>query len=129
MNIKEATLIVYEGEEILAAFPISSGSKDLPTPKGLWNIQKITYLPEFRYDKKMLTEGKKGKHYYNLPSGPNSPVGVVWIGLNKSGIGIHGTDTPQTIGRSTSHGCIRLSNADAMKLSTLITLHTPVQID
>ncbi len=129
INTKNRILTLYEGEKILAIFPITPGSKNLQTPKGLWKIQKITYLPWFRYDKKMLNEGKYSKNYYNIPPGPNNPVGVVWIGLNKFGIGIHGTDTPQTIGRSVSHGCIRLSNWDAVKLSKMVTTNTPVQID
>ena len=129
INTKNRILTLYEGEKILAVFPITPGSTDLPTPKGKWKIQKITYLPWFRYDKKMLNEGKHSKHYYNIPPGPNSPVGVVWVGLNKRGIGIHGTDTPQTIGRSVSHGCIRLSNWDAVKLSKMVTSNIPVKID
>ena len=51
--------------------------------------------------------------YY--PPGPRNPVGIVWIGVNKKGIGIHGTDSPDTIGRSASHGCIRLANWDAAR--------------
>ena len=101
----------------------------MPTPIGVWKVKKITYLPWFRYDKKMLYEGEHSSNYYNIPPGPNSPVGVVWIGLNKPGIGIHGDNTPQTIGRSTSHGCIRLSNWDAVKLSKMITTNIPVQIN
>ena len=49
-------------------------------------------------------------------TGPNSPVGVMWMGLNKTGIGLHGTNNPETIGRAASHGCIRMANWDALKL-------------
>lgn len=129
INTQKGILTLYEGEQVLAVFPITSGSDDLPSPKGTWNIVKINYLPWFRYDKKMLTQGKPSKHFYDIPPGPNNPVGVVWMGLNKTGIGIHGTDTPQTIGRSVSHGCIRLSNWDAVALSKMVTLKIPVQIE
>jgi len=129
INLKNRILTLYEGEKILAIFPISPGSNDLPTPKGVWKIQKITYLPWFRYDKSMLNKGKPSKNFYNIPPGPNNPVGVVWIGLNKPGIGIHGTDTPQTIGRSVSHGCIRLSNWDAVELSKMITTKISVKVE
>lgn len=129
INTKERLLFLYDGEQLLAVFPITPGSNDLPAPIGKWKIKTITYLPWFRYDKKMLQEGQRSKNYYNIPPGPNSPVGVVWIGLNKSGIGIHGTDTPHTIGRSASHGCIRLSNWDVVKLSTMITKNITVQIE
>jgi len=125
----ERMLELYEEDRLLAAFPITLGSKDLPAPKGTWKIKSITYLPWFRYDKKMLKEGKRSANYYNIPPGPNSPVGIVWMNLNKRGIGIHGSDEPDTIGRSASHGCIRLSNWDAMKLSKMITPGIKVQID
>ncbi|HCI92543.1 MAG TPA: murein L,D-transpeptidase, partial [Verrucomicrobiales bacterium] len=48
-------------------------------------------------------------------AGPNNPVGVIWNGLSKSGIGIHGTNNPRTIGRAQSAGCIRLSNWDSVR--------------
>ena len=51
--------------------------------------------------------------FHNIPPGPNNPVGILWCGLNKPGIGIHGTNNPETIGRAGSHGCIRTANWDA----------------
>lgn len=67
-------------------------------------------MPEFRYDKKMLVEGERSGDAHMRPPGPNNPVGIVWMGLDKDGIGIHGTAEPDGIGRNASHGCIRLSN-------------------
>ncbi|MGQ3889185.1 L,D-transpeptidase [Legionella sp. CNM-1927-20] len=129
INTRKKTLLVFENNQIIAFFPITPGSQELPAPKGKWKIKSIRYLPWFRYDKKMLKEGKRSANYYNLPPGPNSPVGVVWIGLNKKGIGIHGTNEPETIGRSTSHGCIRLTNWDVVKLSKLIKPGVIVEIN
>jgi lipoprotein-anchoring transpeptidase ErfK/SrfK len=129
INTKGRMLLLYEGDKLLAVFPITPGSSSLPAPQGTWKIESITYLPWFRYDEKMLQEGTRGTKYYNIPPGPGSPVGVVWIALNKRGIGIHGTDKPETIGRSESHGCIRLSNWDAVTLSKMITKNIKVQID
>jgi hypothetical protein len=63
----------------------------------------------------------RSDNFYELPIGPNNPVGVMWIGLNKPGIGIHGTNFPQTIGRSASHGCMRTANWDVVRLTKLIT--------
>jgi len=54
---------------------------------------------------------------------------VLWCGLDKIGIGIHGTSYPETIGRATSHGCIRLANWDAIKFSTMITAGMTVVIE
>ena len=63
-----------------------------------------------------------------LPPGPNSPVGVIWIALNKKGIGLHGTATPESIGGSGSHGCVRLSNWDIVRLAAKIKGGVPVSI-
>ncbi len=52
-----------------------------------------------------------------LAPGPNNPVGVIWIALNKKGIGLHGTEEPDSIGRSASHGCVRLANWDIVRLA------------
>ena len=65
--------------------------------------------------------GVRSDTFYELPIGPNNPVGVMWIGLNKPGIGIHGTNNPQTIGRAASHGCMRTANWDTVRLSKLVT--------
>ena len=55
-----------------------------------------------------------------IAPGPNNPVGVVWIDLDKAHMGFHGTPEPGTIGRSQSHGCLRLTNWDAMRLASLV---------
>ena len=61
-----------------------------------------------------------------LPPGPRNPVGVMWIALNKKGIGIHGTNDPASIGRA--HGCIRLTNWDVVQLATKIKAGDNVSI-
>jgi len=63
-----------------------------------------------------------------LPAGPRNPVGVMWISLNKKGIGIHGTNNPGSIGRAESHGCIRLANWDVVRLATKIKTGDKVSI-
>jgi lipoprotein-anchoring transpeptidase ErfK/SrfK len=89
---------------------------------------KVTILPNFRWDEAMLQHGRRSRDYYLIPPGPRNLVGVVWIGLNKKGIGIHGTDNPDTIGRSASHGCIRLANWDAIRLANEVTTGMMVEI-
>jgi hypothetical protein len=69
----------------------------------------------------VLEYGVRSRNFYELPIGPNNPVGVMWIGLNRPGIGIHGTNSPQSIGRSSSHGCMRTANWDVVRLVKLIT--------
>jgi len=77
-------------------------------------------MPTFRWDEAMLHHGKRGGDFYELPPGPNNPVGIIWMELSHKGSGLHGTDAPETIGRTTSHGCIRLSNWDALDLATKV---------
>lgn len=105
--------------ETLASFPITPGQEKF-IPYGDWKIQIMVTTPTFRWDKKMLEEGERSEEYFMLPPGPNSPVGIFWAGLNKSGIGLHGTSSPETIGRSRSAGCIRLANWDALRLRSLL---------
>jgi lipoprotein-anchoring transpeptidase ErfK/SrfK len=121
-------LDVFDGDRLICSFPITPGSKRLPAPIGTWRIVGIATLPWFRWDEAMLEHGERSENYYNLPPGPRNPVGVVWIGLNKRGIGIHGTNSPNTIGRSGSHGCIRLANWDAVRVITEVTDGMTVQI-
>ena len=129
VHTKEKMLDVLEDGQLLASFPITPGSTTLPAPPGTWKIENMASLPYFRYDEAMLNHGVRSDNFVNLPPGPNSPVGVIWMGLNKSGIGLHGTANPETIGRAASHGCIRLANWDAVKLSQLVTTGTTVKID
>lgn len=128
INTGENMLEVRQSDRLIAAFPVTPGSDDIPTPVGEWKIKGVATMPDFRYDKKMLQEGQRGEESHLIPPGPNSPVGVIWIALNKPGIGIHGTDDPETIGRAASHGCIRLANWDAVKLARLVKGGVPVTI-
>jgi lipoprotein-anchoring transpeptidase ErfK/SrfK len=115
---KQARFFEADGS-ILATFPITPGQQKF-IHYGEWTVDNMVTTPAFRWDKSMLTKGKRSKEYYTIPSGPNNPVGVLWAGISKQGIGLHGTNSPQTIGRATSAGCIRFANWDAMRLSTLI---------
>lgn len=124
----ERTLEVRENEKLVAQFPMTPGSKSLPAPAGTWKILGIATLPWFRHDEGVLNHGVRTEDFYNLPAGPNNPVGVLWMGLNKPGIGIHGTNNPETIGRAASHGCIRLANWDAARVKDLVTKNVVVEI-
>ncbi|MEO6872449.1 MAG: L,D-transpeptidase [Chthoniobacterales bacterium] len=128
IDIRENFLEVREGDKLVAEFPITPGSKTLPAPQGIWKILGIAVLPWFRHDEGMLMHGVRTSNFYNIPPGPNNPVGILWMGLNKPGIGIHGTNNPETIGRAGSHGCIRMANWDAVRIKDLVTVGTKVTI-
>ncbi|MFN0075067.1 MAG: L,D-transpeptidase [Prosthecobacter sp.] len=129
IDTREKVLDLWEGDKLLASLPITPGSGHLATPPGNWRIVGITQMPTFRWDKSVLEYGVRSNNAYELPIGPNNPVGVMWIGLNRAGIGIHGTNSPQTIGRSSSHGCMRTANWDVVRLVKLITQGMPVIIE
>jgi lipoprotein-anchoring transpeptidase ErfK/SrfK len=128
VDTKGRMLDLVDGSRVMASFPITPGSKSLPAPIGTWKIVKVTTMPIFRWDEAMLKHGRRSSDFYTIPPGPRNPVGIVWIGLSKKGIGIHGTDSPDTIGRSASHGCIRLANWDAARLVNQITRGITVEI-
>lgn len=129
INTIEKMLDLWEGDKLLASLPITPGSGYVATPPGTWRIVNMVQLPTFRWDKSVLEYGIRSSNYYELPIGPNNPVGVMWIGLNKPGIGIHGTNQPQTIGRSSSAGCMRTANWDVVRLSKMITKNMTVIIE
>ncbi len=121
VDTENRMLDLIDGDKLLASFPITPGSTKLPAPKGIWKILGICELPNFRWDEAMLEHGVRSKDFYMIPMGPRNPVGVMWMGLNKPGIGIHGTNSPWNIGRTGSHGCIRLANWDVIRLSSMVT--------
>ena len=116
----DGVLRVYDAQDkVVAQFPATMGSEHDPLPIGTWKIQGADYNPKFHYNSALFWDAKKDEKAM-LPPGPNGPVGVIWLDLNKPHYGIHGTPSPETIGRAESHGCIRLTNWDAARLSLMV---------
>lgn len=111
---------------ILYHFPSTLGSKYDPSATGTLQITGIHPEPDFHYQPTLFADVPDNKPEAHLPSGPNSPVGLVWMSLSKPHHGIHGTATPETIGYTSSHGCVRLTNWDALHLAQNIRPGTPV---
>jgi len=128
VDTKTNTLEVHDGEKIIATYPVTVGSSKTASPIGEWKVRRITKMPTFRYDKEMLQHGQRSGNFHLLAPGPRNPVGVMWIALNKKGIGIHGTNEPDSIGHAASHGCIRLANWDVVRLATKIKSGDSVSI-
>jgi lipoprotein-anchoring transpeptidase ErfK/SrfK len=124
----ERLIELYEDGRIIGCFPCTPGSAKIPVPLGTWKIISNLLLPHFRWDKSVLESGVRSENAFMLPPGPNSPVGIVWMGINRPSIGIHGTNTPDRIGRNESSGCIRLANWDAFTLCQLVKAGTPVEV-
>jgi lipoprotein-anchoring transpeptidase ErfK/SrfK len=129
VSVAQSMLEVRDGDKVVAAFPVTVGSSETASPIGQWKVRAVAKFPNFRYDKKMLMKGERSSDFKMLPAGPNNPVGIMWIALNKKGIGLHGTNDPDSIGRSASHGCIRLANWDVVKLAGMVKPSAAVTIE
>ncbi len=109
---------------ILASYPASIGSEHDPLPLGQWKILGVARDPVFHYNPDLFWDAKENEKAA-VPPGPNNPVGVCWIDLSKPHYGIHGTAEPAQIGKTQSHGCIRLTNWDVSELSQMVKPGTP----
>jgi lipoprotein-anchoring transpeptidase ErfK/SrfK len=111
--------------EIIASYPATMGSQYDPLPAGEWKIKGVARNPPFFYNPELFWDADESHAKARLAPGPNNPVGVVWIDLSKEHYGIHGTPEPSTIGKTESHGCIRLTNWDALELAELVSPGLP----
>ena len=113
--------------DILYHFPTTVGASYDPSPTGELSVTGIAYRPTYHYQPSILDDVPDDEEEAVLPPGPNSPVGLVWMQLSEDTYGIHGTSAPATIGYATSHGCVRLTNWDALFLANRTAQGTPVQ--
>jgi lipoprotein-anchoring transpeptidase ErfK/SrfK len=120
------TLTVDRGGDVLFFAPVTSGSEHDPLPIGDWKVTGVAKDPSFHYNPDLFWDADPEHAKAKIPAGPNNPVGVVWIDISKEHYGLHGTPEPRTIGRSESHGCVRLTNWDALTLASLVRPGTPV---
>lgn len=113
---------------VLAQFPATTGSEHDPLPIGKWKINGVGRNPEFKYNPDLFWDAEPGHEKTVIPPGPNNPVGVVWVDLSKKHYGIHGTPEPSKIGKTESHGCIRLTNWDAATLGDSVSPGMPARL-
>ena len=114
---------------IVAIYPATVGSEERPTPKGEFKVTDIAENPVYHYDPALHLRGVHVEEKLNIAPGHNNPVGAVWIGLSAEGYGIPGTPDPEKISKVASHGCIRLTNWDALELAKHLSKGTPVIIE
>ncbi len=112
---------------LIAAYPASIGSADTPSPSGTVHVDRIALDPGYTYNPKINFQQGANDKVLAIPPGPNGPVGTVWIALSKPTYGIHGTPEPSKIGKTQSHGCIRLTNWDATELAKMVSVGTTVE--
>ena len=112
--------VLDKSEKLVAQFPVTMGSEKDPLPLGNWKATTYAFMPPFHYQPNLFWDVEDDESEQRLPPGPNGPVGVAWLDLTKENYGIHGTPEPQTIGRAESHGCIRMTNWDVLRLSRML---------
>lgn len=103
VSLASRRLLLYQQGQLVMTCPVGIGTKSTPTPTGNFSI-------------------------INIRPHPGGPYGAMWMGLNKPGYGLHGTDNPSSIGGMVSKGCIRLHNSDAVTIARVVPIGTPVTI-
>jgi len=115
-----------DGTIVLFA-PVTSGSEHDPLPIGDWKILGVAWRPPFHYNPSLFWDAKPKDQKATIKPGPNNPVGLIWIDINREHYGLHGTSEPARIGVAQSHGCVRLTNWDVARVAALVKPGTPVQ--
>jgi lipoprotein-anchoring transpeptidase ErfK/SrfK len=116
-----------KSQNLLAVYPVTAGSQEKPAPDGILKVVSVSKNPTYRYNPDYAFKGVKSREPFTIKPGPNNPVGLVWIGLNQEGYGIHGTPEPSKVSKTESHGCIRLTNWDALQLASAVSKGVPVE--
>jgi lipoprotein-anchoring transpeptidase ErfK/SrfK len=111
---------------VLFSAPVTSGSERDPLPLGTWKVTAVYLRPVFNYSPELFWDADPSHAKARLAPGPNNPVGLVWIDLDKEHYGLHGTPEPALVGVVQSHGCVRLTNWDALRVAALVKTGTPV---
>jgi lipoprotein-anchoring transpeptidase ErfK/SrfK len=114
-----------EGKTVFYA-PVTTGSEHDPLPIGDWKVNGVQRNPTFAYNPDLFWDADATHAKAKIPAGPNNPVGVVWVDISRPHYGLHGTPEPSTVGKTSSHGCVRLTNWDAQKLAALVKPGTKV---
>ncbi len=133
ISLTQCALEAFDsGSNLLAHFPCSIGRLAVKRPAGELHVITIAMDPNYTFDPAVFPESPEAQAVGRklvLPPGPNNPVGVVWIGLDRPGYGIHGTPAPEQVGRTESHGCFRLANWNARYLADLVWVGMPVMVE
>lgn len=111
--------------ELIFSAPATIGSRELPSPSGTYKVKGVSWNPVYYYNPKNFVQGHNHRKL-RLPPGPNNPVGSVFIALTKPTYGLHGTPDPSKIDKTASHGCVRMTNWDAVRLAHLVRFGTIV---
>lgn len=129
INLSEKTIRAIDHERrLIGLFHCSIAAQRAKRPSGQARITRVVENPEYTFRPEMWPEVKeKIDGPLRIPPGPRNPVGRCWIALSLPGYGVHGTPNPELIGKTGSHGCFRLTNWDALRLSKMVQTGTDVR--
>ena len=116
VSIPDRKLAVLEDDRVVRVFHTAVGAPHSPSPAGVYKIVNTIEDPTW------YTKGR------TVPPGPGNPLGTRWLGLSAKGYGIHGTNVPSSIGKSVSHGCIRMRNRDVEQLFKMVAVGDQVEL-
>ena len=119
--------LLDEHGKVVGLFHCSIAAKYEKRPSGEGRVEVVAPNPNYTWDPAYWPEVKGIEQKLLIPPGPRNPVGLFWVGLNFPGYGMHGTPTPEMIGKSGSHGCFRLTNWDAMRLGKVARVGMKVE--
>ena len=133
ISLGEKKLEAFDANtNLLAHFPCSIAARVEKRPEGELHITAIAENPNYTFNPEVFPESAEARELNRkliLPPGPNNPVGTAWISLDKPGYGMHGTPSPEQVGRTESHGCFRLANWNASYLVKLVWIGMPVYVE
>jgi len=104
VSLEDRKLALLEDGQVKKVYTVAVGKPSTPSPTGTFVIERRVMNPTYSHNGKVV------------PPGPGNPVGTRWMGLSLHGYGIHGTNEPRSIGKPSSHGCIRLARPDLEEL-------------
>ncbi len=116
ISIPDHELAVIENGQVKNIYPVAVGKESTPSPTGSFHIVVRVVDPTYYHEGKVIAPG------------PRNPLGDRWMGLDRKGYGIHGTNAPQSIGKSASHGCIRMAKRDLEELFSMVKVGDEVEI-
>ncbi len=116
VSIPDRKVILLEDGQIKRIYPVAVGKPSTPSPSGEFTVVARISNPTWYYRGKIVGPGSA------------NPIGTRWLGLSVPGYGIHGTSAPASIGKPSSHGCIRMRNADIEELFELVQVGDPVEL-
>jgi lipoprotein-anchoring transpeptidase ErfK/SrfK len=119
--------VIGDDGTLLGAYPASIGSEEKPAPSGMLKVVRVARSPTYTYNPDFKFHGVKTDRELKIAAGPNNPVGSVWIALNQKSYGIHGSAEPAKVGKVGSHGCVRMTNWDALAVARVVRKGTPVE--